>query len=269
MGPLPLPVSLCFLEARKWRTFLTWAPPALSALSQLSNSSASQAHWSSPTMAKTKFSFFQVFAWGISPLLQAWRSHQHNRWLGPLHICGKVVFLYSFRRPCVSVFPLSSRLSAWASGEQRGRKFDLATFSILHCYNIQLLYFLNSKELREYNICMYMHLCICIYIYVKGCECVCVCVHLHIYQCMCVCMCIIVCIICVYVCVFMYLCIYVNMYVIHLILNTKERKHGYNTCFFIICCLIIVLYMLYILKYKCLYLIYINLYKYIFKYLKY
>lgn len=126
---------------------------------------------------------------------------------GPLQICGKVVFLYSFRRPCVLVFPLSSRLSAWASGEQRGRKFDLATFSILYCYNIQLLYFLNSKELREYNICMYMHLCIYMWKDVNVSVYVYICPYMNVCVFVCVSLCVL------YVCMYVCLCIYVYMWI--------------------------------------------------------
>lgn len=145
---------------------------------------------------------------------------------GPLQIYGKVVFLYSFRCPCVSVFPLSSRLSAlhysrrlWASGEQRGRKFDLATFSILYCYNIQLLYFLNSKELREYNICMYMHLCICIYMCERMWMCLCMCTsaQIWIYVCLYVYLCV------YYTCVCM--CVYVSMYICEYVCSSSHFEH--------------------------------------------
>lgn len=110
----------------------------------------------------------------------------------------------------------------WASRGQRGRKFDLNTFRILYCYNIQLLYFLNSKELRKCNI--YVYALMYMYVYVKGYECVCMCASAHIWIYVCLYMYIYVYVfIHVYVCVWMYLCIYVNIYVVHIV-NTKDKS---------------------------------------------
>lgn len=106
---------LCFLEARKWRTFLTWAPPALSALSQLST--VVPAKHTDPLQPRLKQSFpSSKCSRGEFPLSSRLGGPTNTTdEQGPLQICGKVVFLYSFRCPCVLVFPLSSCLSAWAS----------------------------------------------------------------------------------------------------------------------------------------------------------